>query len=360
MNQFTETALLTMLPGWRLERSGGAPLADCTLAVPTFRRQAECLTLLNALDELKDKPGEVVFIDGARDPDFSAALLAWGSCRRLSFDLVYAASPAGLTLQRNVGVDISTGKYIFFLDDDAVPLDRFFAEIRAVFECDTKEEIGAVAGCIVNEMNCPIDRRWGLRFATGLVPRAAPMNYLPCGIHVPRGLLKPFRGTRDVNVFFGGAVALRRDVFDTMRFSEYFQGYSFGEDTEMALRVSSQWRVVCSGDAHMLHNPAPHGRPPGLVRGRMEFVNRHFIWKRHIGRPSLPDRLRFWVDAMLQLGLDAAWFVIRPWKFAYATHGIGLAAGMVQCWMAPPRYEEPPPHRRFALKAVAVEAATRA
>ena len=343
---------LKMLPGWRIGRTAAATgLADCSLVVATHRRRKECLALLDALLHLDDAPGEVVFVDGARDEQFSQDLWCWSSQHPLRFDLVYAASPTGLTLQRNAGIDISTREFVFFLDDDAIPLPGFFREIRCVFQRDAEERIGAVAGCIINEIDQPLDRRWQLRLWSGLIPPSEPMQYLPCGVHTPRGLMKRFSGTREVMVFFGGAVALRRRVFDGIRFSEYFQGYSFGEDTEMGLRVGSRWKIVCCGDAHMLHNPAPGGRVAGYARGRMEIVNRYFIWRRHIPHPGFFDKARFWADWSFQVGMDLAWTCVRPWQLRFAGHGAGLLAGMVQCCLAPPKYAEPAAGQVYALSA---------
>src|SRR5215471_18387757 len=278
---------MTSLTGWRTPARGRGGLADCSLIVATYNRQDELLRLLDGLLAIPDPPGEVVIVDGCVSADLSARLQGWTAEHELPFDISYVESPAGLTRQRNVGVDISTREYLFFLDDDAVPLPGYFREMRRVFREDREGRVGGLAGCVINEMDKPVARRWQLRFLLGIVPRIEPMIYYPSGTHVPRSLLKPFSGVRRVDVLPGCAWTFRREVFDTERFSAFFQGYSQGEDLEMSLRVSRRWELVCSGDARILHLPAGHGRPASYTRGRMEMRNRYFVWKRHTPRPAM-------------------------------------------------------------------------
>ena len=73
--------------------------------------------------------------------------------------------------------------------------------------------------------------------------------------------MEPFSGVRNIDVMPGCAWTLRREVFETERFSCFFEGYSQGEDLEMTLRVGRRWRLVCCGDGRIVHLPAGHGRP---------------------------------------------------------------------------------------------------
>jgi len=250
-----------------------------------------------------------------------------------------------------VGVDVSTRPYVCFLDDDAVPLEGYFREMARVFGEDREGRIGGIAGCVINEMERPLARRWRLRFALGMVPRIEPMIYYPSGTHVPRSLLKPFHGVRPVDVMPGCACALRREVFETERFSCFFEGYSQGEDLEMSLRVGRRWRVVCCGDARILHLPAGHGRPVSYQRGVMEMRNRWFVWRRHTPRPSARHAASFWADTALLVAMDLAWFGVRPWDWRPLGHAAGTLREMGRCLLHPPEFEEPPARREYVLAA---------
>ena len=344
---------MTKLSGWREAGSGRGVLADCTLVVATYDRHAEVFRLLEALLAIPDAPGEVVLADGHPSRSLAAELARWLEPRAVPFDCVYVESPPGLTRQRNVGVDVSSRRYVFFLDDDAVPLAGYFREMQRVFEEDRALRIGGIAGCVLNEMDRPLAGRWRLRFALGIVPRIEPMIYYPSGTHVPRSVLKPFSGVRTIDVMPGCAWTFRRDVFGKERFSCFFEGYSQGEDLEMSLRVGRRWKLVCCGDARILHLPAGHGRPVSYTRGVMEMRNRYFIWKRHTPRPAARHTASFWMDTALLVAMDLAWFCVRPWKFQPLGHAAGTLRELWRCLRCPPRFDEPPARREYMLDAAA-------
>jgi GT2 family glycosyltransferase len=349
---------MTTLPGWRTAARARGTLDDCSLIIPTWNRHDELMRLLDSLLEIADLPGEVVVVDGNPEPEFSARLRDWTERRHVPFEFSYVESPDGLTRQRNVGVDISTREYLFFLDDDAIPLPGYFREMRRVFEEDRDRRVGALAGCVINEMNKPVARRWQLRFLLRIVPRIEPMIYYPSGTHVPRSLLKPFSGVRRVDVLPGNAWTFRREVFDTERFSCFFEGYSQGEDLEMSLRVGRRWELLCCGDAHILHLPADYGRPAAYSRGRMEMRNRYFIWKRHTPRPALRYVVSFWVDTALLIAMDVAWFGVRPWRPEPLGHAVGTVWEMFRCLARPPLFKEPPARREYRLESPGLRAAS--
>jgi GT2 family glycosyltransferase len=349
---------MTTLSGWRTIRRAEGALEECGVIIPTFERHAELMRLLDGLVSMPDAPSEVVVVDGCPVAEFSEGLRAWTEERPLRFDFIYVESPAGLTLQRNVGADISTREFLFFLDDDAIPLPGYFREMLRVFGEDRGCKVGAVAGCVINEMDKPVARRWRLRFLLGIVPRIEPMIYYPSGTHVPRSLLKPFSGVRHVDVMPGNAWTFRREVFEHDRFSGFFEGYSQGEDLEMSLRVGRRWDLVCSGDAHIIHLPGPDGRPASYDRGRMEMRNRFFIWRRHTPRPELKHAISFWVDTGLLIAMDVAWFAARPWVVEPLGHALGTLYEMARCLTNPPRFEEPPPRREYRLHSSGLWAAS--
>jgi len=338
-----------LLPGWQIPAKVPGAFSDCTLIVATYKRPNEAMNLLKALAQRTDVPAEIVIADGSPELNLGERLASWTTETPLPFDVVYASCPSGLTRQRNIGVDLSTREYVFFLDDDSLPLDNYFREIRNIFKGDSKKRIGAIGGSVVNELDKPISRRWKLRLALGIVPRIQPMTYGACGTSTPKGLISRFKGVRRVDVLPGCAFAFRREVLDRHRFSSFFDGYSQGEDLEMSLRVGAEWDVVCCGDAEVLHQQAPAGRPTSAAKGRMEVRNRFFIWKRHRPVTRVIDRIRFWSDIALLGIFDILHFIRRPWRTSDFAHATGLFRGACQCVFAPPRHTEPMTHTVYRL-----------
>jgi GT2 family glycosyltransferase len=289
---------------------------------------------------MKDVPGEVVIVDGSGDHSVECPLRRWASTAGLPFELAFVRCPPGLTRQRNAGIDASTDPYVFFLDDDTVPLDHYFCRIRDVFRDDTSGRVGVVAGLIENEVDKPISLRWRLRFALCLAPEVEPMHYHASCTSTPAALVKPFSGTKRVDIVPGGASCFRREVFAQHRFSEFFHGYSQGEDLEMSLRAGRDWELRWCGDARLLHLHVKTGRVGGFRKGRMEVVNRYFIRNRHSPDALLRHRIRFWLDIVFIACIDLLSFGRYPTQIVFLSHAAGVAIGAAECLVRPPRFKE--------------------
>ncbi len=338
MNTVTDKPL-TMLRGWRTGSYGAGALTDCNLVIPTYRRPHTVKKLLAHLVSLPDRPAEVVVVDGSPDDATQELLSRWAPGTALPFVLLYVRSPAGLTRQRNVGIDASAGEFVFFLDDDCFPQPGYFRAIRQVFIRDLAGKVGAVAGSLVNEMNKPLSLRWRARLALGLAPRhGEPGRFYPTATSVPRAIATPFTGTRVTDTLPGAAFAVRRNALQQQRFSLFFDGYSQGEDLEMSLRLRRDWQLLWCGDAHAIHDQEPAGRPAGGAKGRMEIRNRYFIWERY----SRTSRARLWADFAFIFGCDLL--------SGCGAHALGVARGALECLGNPPRYTEPPARREYQFE----------
>lgn len=338
-----------VLLGWRHPGAHSGTFSDCSLVVATYKRPQEVRKLIEALRQLPDLPAEVVIVDGSPDEATGEALTDPAQLDGLPFDLVYVRSPAGLTRQRNVGIDASRGRYLFFLDDDCLPEPGYFRNLRAVLVEDRALQVGAVSGSFVGEAGQDLGWRWRLRFWLGIVPRGEPGRYYPTGTSIPRGFIPAFTGCRSVEMVPGGASVYRREVLLQHRFSKFFYGYAQGEDLEMSLRIGRTWKLLWSGDARVLHNHVASGRPSSVQKGRMEVRNRYFIWRRHSPQVRWKHRVLFWTDIALILALDLGGYAAHPTKSWYLSHAWGIISGACSCWTATPEYNEPPAAAEYEL-----------
>ena len=345
------SADLAGLPGWRAHPRASGGLDDASLIVATYQRPAEIEELIIHLATMNDAPSEVLVLDSSPNRETEqAAMRALERASRRPFELIYVQSPKGLTRQRNVGIDISRNRFVYFLDDDAKPFDGYFEHMRKILLNDADEAIAAVGACIINEIDKPMSRRWRIRRSLRLVPKTDPYIYNHVGTSAPTALLKPFHGYRDVDIFAGGACLIRRQVLEMERFSEFFQGYSYGEDLEMSLRIRRKWRIVCCGDAHVWHYGVVRtgGRPSGFTKGRMEINNRYLIWRRYSSHTTILNKIRFHADLLFLFLMDLAWLSVQP-KYWHLSHAFGLVSAAVTCAISPPVWLEPPPVRRYCL-----------
>ncbi|HEX7361423.1 MAG TPA: glycosyltransferase [Bryobacteraceae bacterium] len=351
-----QTNEIEYLAGWRIEAAGSA-LRDCSLIVPTYKRPMEIAALMEHLltHSCDDVPGEVVVVDGSPNDETEKEMQRWSATRALPFRLQYVRSKPGLTRQKNVGVDISCGQYLFFLDDDTRTQPGYFRELRTVFATDTAGEIGAAGGAITNEMGKRPTFRWRVRLALRLVPLAGPMHYDASAISLPKSLAQPFTGVKTVDIVPGGACCFRREVFHKHRFSSFFEGYSNGEDVEMSLRTGREFKVLWCGSARLTHHPAPGGRPPGFTRGRMDLRNRLFIRRRFFPNAPFRASIRFWADALLLIALDLILYGRHPRNTFLLRHAAGLLFASFEGFLSPPTATEPPACRRYALAEILSE-----
>lgn len=340
---------LEVLEGWRKPASAGrgGRLADCSLVLATYQRPAEIGTALECIRKLPDAPGEVVVVDGSTDDRAAEVVANWAAAHDLCFHLIYVRSPAGLTRQRNVGIDASNGAHLYFLDDDCRPEPGYFHAIRRLFIEDEAGKTGAICGSPVNQMGVPLSLRWRLRLALGIAPRGEAGEYQRMGASMPLELARQFTGARRVTVLPGCAMAFRRAVVERHRFSRFFYGYSQGEDLEMSLRVGLEYELLWCGDAHVIHDHAPSGRPASAEKGRMEVRNRFFIWKRYVPDARLLDRARFWADTAYSIAYDFAVFLAHPASLAPLRHMLGSVRGALDCIIALPFPAEPAASREY-------------
>ncbi|MGD0775200.1 MAG: glycosyltransferase [Candidatus Solibacter sp.] len=342
------------LDGWSISRAHSGGLEDCCLVIPTYCRPDEVIALLEHIAHQPDAPVEVAIVDGSPEDGLSRRMQDWRAACDPAFDLIYSRGPRGLTRQRNAGVDLTTKPYVFFLDDDALPLPGYFGAIASVLANDASKSIGGVCGYVLADPDDRVPRRWALRFALGIVPQIEPLRFGDSGTSVPSVRVKPFAGWRPVDIMPGCAFACRREVFERDRFSAFFDGYSQGEDVEMSLRLCASWKLVWCGDAHVKHNKAQSGRPAGYALGLMDVRNRYFLWKRHRPRAGFVDRLRFWLDIGLVVALDLVRACSGPGRRHALAHAAGLTRASLGCLISAPGYQEPPAARQYALKTAAI------
>ena len=149
---------------------------------------------------------------------------------------------AGLTLQRNMGLEQIKTDIVCLVDDDTFVTPTYVDTILDVFQHDTKQLIGGVNGVAIGQFDNPRQRY--SRMARNFVRHR--YGYLAQRIHVPKSQTKLFDPLPNelgalpligIDRLWGANMNYRRSAIGNLRFDENFKRYGLYEDVVMSVRV---------------------------------------------------------------------------------------------------------------------------
>ena len=208
-----------------------------SVVLPTLDRPEAIYNLLRHLEHQTVAPFEIVVVDQSGVPDARVAAYADGH-PRVRFHRIPVK---GLPNARNVGIGLSRGDVILFLDDDSIPdagLVRFHAEAYA------DPAVAGVGGQVRGGYDAAAGAVGTFRESDGRVVR----NFgaaTRCEVdHLP-----------------GGNMSFRREVFEKVGgFDLRYGGSAIGEETDFCLRARrAGFRFVFEPRATLEHLHLPTG-----------------------------------------------------------------------------------------------------
>ncbi len=204
-----------------------------SLVIPTVDRADALYNLLRHLEHQSVPPHEIVVVDQSAREDARVAVLAGVRIHRIA--------ERGLPNARNVGVRLSTGDAVLFLDDDVIP-DRDLVRFHA--GAYDAPGVAGVGGRVVGGYDAAGPGVGAFRRGDGKVVRNFGAE-TPCDVeHLP-----------------GGNMSFRREVFDRIGgFDTAFGGAAIGEETDFCLRARrAGFRLIFEPRASLEHLHWPVG-----------------------------------------------------------------------------------------------------
>ena len=265
---------------------------DISVVICTKDRPAAVMRCLDSIAAQTLLPQEIVIVDASDTLELINRLDTWSG--RDKIKVLYIRSEPGLTHQRNVGVQESSGDIVFFLDDDVVLERDFIREIKGVFDSDPSGEIGGVMGDILEERQTRYDTRW---WQTLLRQCFFLPDYGDGKIRLSGFATRPYGLDEVMTTEFlcGGQVAYRREVLDEFAFDEYLQGYSLLEDLDFSYRVSRRYRNVYTPFARCRHLRSPAQRQSQRELDQMMLNNHIYLFRKNSPK-TLSHRLAFYIS----------------------------------------------------------------
>jgi GT2 family glycosyltransferase len=248
-----------------------------------FAATIKCVRTLVAQTRL---PDELVVVDSSDAVGLEEELAAVVAAANLP--MRYHRSAPGLALQRNVGIGLTRGAVIVFLDDDTVLEKEYIEKIAEAYQADKDGTVAGVQGSFVHEKTMG----WlGTRFRRffmlpGFTGRGRMQaSGFPSYIDLPEKIV-------EVDMICGGNTAYRREVLDQFQWNEAFRGYAYMEDDDYSYRVSREFRLVQTPKARMVHEHVASARDNMEDSLRME-VRNHALFFR-LNMPKTPwNRMAF-------------------------------------------------------------------
>ena len=178
-------------------------------------------------------PEELCIVDSSDEAPARKEIEELCASAGIRLDYVHPAA-RGLTVQRNVGIDRTSGDPVFLIDDDVWLDPDVHEEILAEYE-RWGPELGGVRGSPVHPPNpAKTTILWRRLFGMGgWWPEAS--GRMRGGFFVEG--VSASKDVRRLEYMNGWFMSYRREVFDKVRFDENLSGYAWKEDIDFSYRV---------------------------------------------------------------------------------------------------------------------------
>lgn len=291
-------------------------IAGSAFVIATRNRPADLLRTVQSLVEQTVAPSELCIVDSSESTPARAEIEALCARAGIALDYVHPA-PRGLTVQRNVGIERTTGDPVFFVDDDVWLAPDCHEQVLAEYE-RWGPELGGVRATPVRPARPGLVTRVYRRLfgIGGWWPEAS--GRVRPGFYAEG--VSDSAGVRRLEYFNGWFMSFRRAVFEHERFDEALSGYAYKEDIDFSYRVSRRFVLVQTPAARCDHLKSGESRLSSHALQRMNLANQFYLHRKLMPQTAAYKAALWWA----LLGL----FILNLGK-AVQTRDPGLVTGFV-------------------------------
>jgi glycosyltransferase involved in cell wall biosynthesis len=291
--------------------------AGSSFIIATRNRPEHLETAVRSLLDQTVLPGELCIVDASDETPSRAEIERLCREAGVRLDYVHPAQP-GLTRQRNLGIDRTSGDPVFFIDDDVWMAPEAHGEVLAEY-AKWGPELGGVRGVWLDP---PAPGRasvlWRKLFGMETWGPEASGRMRP-GFFTD--VVTTSADVRRVESFVGWFMSFRREVFDHQRFDENLGDYAFKEDADFSFRlVRRGYVLVQTPRAKVDHAKTDLRRLTPFELQRMNMANQVYLH-----RKLMPQTPKY--KAALWWGLTGT-FILNVGK-AVQARDPGYATGML-------------------------------
>ena len=261
------------------------PRAESCFVIATRNRHEPLVEAVRSIVEQTVLPAELCVVDASDEPLGRAEVERLCAEARIALDYVHPAA-RGLTIQRNIGIERTTGDPVFLIDDDVTFAPHVHEEILAEY-ARWGPELGGVRGAPVYAPSpSRLTVRWRKLFGMG--------GWWAEGSGKVRGGffaegVGSSTDVRAIEYMNGWFMSYRREVFEHELFDERLAGYAFKEDIDFSYRVTKRgYLLLQTPRARIAHHKSPVERLSVFDHERMALANQFYLH-----RKNMPQTLRY-------------------------------------------------------------------
>jgi glycosyltransferase involved in cell wall biosynthesis len=252
--------------------------AGSAFIIATRNRPGELLETVRSLVGQTTLPAELCIVDSSDSTPARAEIEAL--CQGVGLPLDYVnPAPRGLTVQRNLGLDRTTGDPVFLIDDDVYLAPDCHEECLKEYG-RWGPELGGVRASAITPSRPPLPSVWWRKLfgIGGWWPEAS--GRLRPGFWIEG--VSESASVRRVECFVGYFMSFRREVFDHFRFDEKLAGYGHKEDIDFSYRVSRRYVLIQTPKAKCQHFKTQTARMPAFQLQRMNLGNQFYLHRKNM------------------------------------------------------------------------------
>lgn len=246
-----------------------SPTNSDALVICTYKRPDDLERCLRSLRNAGPLPEIIMVVDGDKDENLQRYL-------KSEFPHVtYIPSEKGLTIQRNLALDLLRDKrLVYFVDDDVEFLHDYFQEVSKKFEIENVVGVGVTPLPKVETKNKLITRLLGINSPhPGTVRRH--------GLNVGR-----YSGEGFADWLPGCSMTYLVSAIGDNRFDERRRGYALGEDVDFGLKMCRHGKLFWFSDELIIHHQSPVNRQKRALTVRQSAHQRWTLANDKLGRVS--------------------------------------------------------------------------
>ena len=265
---------------------------EISIVICTKDRMNSLRKLLKSLSNQTINPDEVVIVDASRNDDTNKMLNQ--KSKQLLYDIVYKKTSPGSARQRNIGSTLSSGKYLFFFDDDVVLDSDYIRIIMETFSQLQGIQLGGLTGRIVNIQESP--ESWEtvfkkIFFLSDFGDGQIKLSGFPS--------LRIDEKASYVGFLSGCNMVYPKAIFSQFLFDERLTGYSYMEDVDLSYRVGKKYPLYYQPKARLSHFSTTYRKVDSRFLRRMMMRNHYYFFRKNLPK----DVLHLFAFAMSIVGL---------------------------------------------------------